>query len=304
MEFLYILENIRVPFLNKLLLAITTLGEETAFLVIGLIMFWCVSKQKGYFLLCIGLMGTVVNQLLKLIFRVPRPWVRDPAFTIVESARAEATGYSFPSGHTQSVTTVLGCTARMLRSWTVRIVLMVLIALTAFSRMYLGVHTPADVGVSLIAGTIMVFAFYPLFAHADEKPAPMYASMAALLVLSIAYVIFCEVHAWPADMDPENMAHGIENGYLLMGCSTALLLSCYLERRYIRFEVKASLPVQILKVVIGLVLVMAIKEGTKPVLNLIFHGHPIARAIRYFLMVMFAACVWPLTFKYFGKKRT
>ncbi len=304
MQLLYWLENIRTPFLDTFFSLITHLGSETLFIVLGIVVFWCISKNSGYYLMTVGFFGTLVNQFLKLVCRVPRPWVRDPNFTIVESARADATGYSFPSGHTQSVTTVLGCTARMLRSWAVRIVLMVLIALTAISRMYLGVHTPADVAVSLIAGTIMVFAFYPLFAHADEKPAPMYASMAALLVLSIAYVIFCEVYAWPADMDPENMAHGIENGYLLMGCSTALLLSCYLERRYIRFEVKASLPVQILKVVIGLALVMAIKEGTKPVLNLIFHGHPIARAIRYFLMVMFAACVWPLTFKCFGKKRT
>lgn len=304
MQLLYWLESIRTPFLDTFFSLITHLGSETLFIVLGIVVFWCISKNNGYYLMTVGFFGTMVNQFLKLICRVPRPWVRDPNFTIVEAARADATGYSFPSGHTQSVTAVLGCTARMLRSWAVRIVLMVLIALTAFSRMYLGVHTPADVGVSLVAGAIMVFAFYPLFANADQKPAPMYASMAALLVLSIAYVIFCEVHAWPADMDPVNMAHGIENGYLLMGCSAALLLSCYLERKYIRFDVKATLPMQILKVVIGLALVMGIKEGAKPVLNLLFHGHPIARAIRYFLMVMFAACVWPLTFKHFGKKRT
>ncbi|MBR6570906.1 MAG: hypothetical protein IKK75_10695, partial [Clostridia bacterium] len=50
-----------------------------------------------------------------------------------------------------------------------------------------------------------------------------------------------------------------------------------------------------------LALVLAIKEGTKPVLNALFNGHPIGRAFRYFLMVMFAACVWPLTFPWFQK---
>ena len=40
MEFLYLLEQIRVPFLDKLMLGITILGEETAFLVLALIMVW------------------------------------------------------------------------------------------------------------------------------------------------------------------------------------------------------------------------------------------------------------------------
>ena len=47
MEFLYLLEKIRVPVLNEVMLAITLLGEETAFLVIALIVFWCVDKRRG-----------------------------------------------------------------------------------------------------------------------------------------------------------------------------------------------------------------------------------------------------------------
>ena len=183
-----------------------------------------------------------------------------------------------------------------------QIVLVALILLTALSRMYLGVHTHADVGVSLVVGTVMVFAFYPVFARSEENPRPMFAVMWALLIGSAAYVLFAELRAWPADMDPANLAHGIENSYLLLGCSAGVLLGCYLERKYVRFEVKASLPIQILKVFLGLALVMAIKEGLKPVLNLILPGHPIGRAIRYFAMVMFAVCVWPMTFKRFEKK--
>lgn len=302
MQLLYWLESIRNPFLDTFFSLITHLGSETLFIVIAIVTFWCVSKKMGYYLMTVGFFGTLINQFLKLICRIPRPWVRDPNFTIVEAARADATGYSFPSGHTQSVTAVLGCPARYARNTALRVVCIVLIALTALSRMYLGVHTPADVSVSLVLGTAMVFAFYPLFAKADEKPARMYAAMGALFVLSIAYVIFCEVHAWPADMDAYNMEHGIENGYLLLGCSAAMLLSCWIEQKYIRFEEKASLPVQLVKVVVGLALVLAIKEGMKPVLNAIFGGHPFARSVRYFLMVMFAACVWPMTFGWLQKK--
>ena len=48
MEFLYVLEGLRSPVLDKAMLLITMLGEETAFLVAALIVFWCADKRKGY----------------------------------------------------------------------------------------------------------------------------------------------------------------------------------------------------------------------------------------------------------------
>lgn len=92
--------------------AVTQLGGEVIFIVAAVVVFWCVSKWEGYYLMTIAFCGTVLNQFLKLICRVPRPWVRDPNFTIVESARAEATGYSFPSGHTQNAIGLFGGMAR------------------------------------------------------------------------------------------------------------------------------------------------------------------------------------------------
>ena len=69
---------------------ITHLGGRTAFLAVAIFIFWCVDKHEGYYLLTVGFLGTVLNQFLKLLCRIPRPWVLDPDFTIVESARAEA----------------------------------------------------------------------------------------------------------------------------------------------------------------------------------------------------------------------
>ena len=102
MRLLYWFEQIRNPVMDQFMLLITHLGEETAFLVIALILFWCVDKYIGYYTLSVGFVGTLANQFLKLWFRIPRPWVQDPNFTILEQAREAASGYSFPSGHTQS----------------------------------------------------------------------------------------------------------------------------------------------------------------------------------------------------------
>jgi len=301
MEFLYFLESIRCPALDVFFSAITHLGSETLFMAIAIVVFWCVSKSKGYYLLTVGFFGTLLNQFLKLVCRVPRPWIRDPNFTIVESARADATGYSFPSGHTQSVTGSLGCIARFSSSWPLRALCILLIALTALSRMYLGVHTPADVLVSLAIGTALVFLLYPIFRKTEDNPGIMYAIISFFVLCSLAYVLFVELNRWPADIDEHNLASGTKNAYLLLGCSCAMLLSYAVERKYINFPVYAPWWAQILKVLIGLALVLAIKAGLKPVFNLIFNGHQFANALRYFCIVFFAACIWPLSFRWFAQ---
>ena len=64
MEFLYFLEGLRTPFGDAFFSLITHLGEETLFIVAGLIVFWCIDKLQGYYLLIVGLTGTVINQFL------------------------------------------------------------------------------------------------------------------------------------------------------------------------------------------------------------------------------------------------
>ena len=163
MEFLRLLESIRIPALNVFFSGITYCGDEIAFMVVAFALFWCVNKRTGYYAFLVGLFGTVGNQWLKIACRIPRPWVLDPNFTIVESARAAATGYSFPSGHTQNAVGTFGAMAlRTERKW-VRGVCIALIVLVPFSRMYLGVHTPLDVGVAFLMAAALLALFYPVF---------------------------------------------------------------------------------------------------------------------------------------------
>ena len=300
MQFLYFLESIRSPIADSFFSIITYLGDEIAFLVLAIVIYWCVSKRCGLYIMLTGLLGTLANQFLKLSFRIPRPWVKDPSFTIVESARDAATGYSFPSGHTQSVTTTMGGIARFSKKLWVRVLCIALLALTALSRMYLGVHTPADVLVSLGIGTVLVFALWPLFEKSGEKSALLYIAYGALALLSLGLVIYVNLKAWPADIDAHNLQHGIKNGWTLLGCSLGIILSLWIERRYVNFEPKAPFLRQIPKVLIGLVLTLAIKEGTKPLLKLIFGDVLFTAAIRYFLVCVFAAAIWPMSFRWFA----
>lgn len=301
MELLYALESIRTPVLNKIMALVTNLGGESVFIAAGIIVFWCLSKQCGYYMMTVGFAGTILNQFLKLLFRIPRPWVQDPNFTIVESARAEATGYSFPSGHTQNAFATLGAPARFYKNTAVRIVLVLLIALTAFSRMYVGVHTPLDVGVSLIIGTILVFVIYPFFRDMDENPKKIYIIFGVFIAMAAAFVMFVELYDFPADIDQGNYASGLKNAYLILFCSVGLLLTFIVDRKYVHFPTKAVWWAQIIKVVVGLGILMGLKAVLKAPLLALFGGHSVAHGVRYFIVILFAGILWPMTFKYFAR---
>ncbi len=225
MSFLKLLEGLRTPLLDEILGAVTHLGGETAFLLAAMIAYWCYHKTFGYYMMSVGFTGTALNQFLKLICRVPRPWVRDPAFTIVESARAEATGYSFPSGHTQNAVTIFGTAARWFRSKAVRWTALAAIAAVAFSRMYLGVHTPADVLFSLAAGAALTLAFYPLIRRAEERPRIYVYLFGGMFVIAAAYVLLIEWYPFSTGLDAGNFLSAKKNAYTLLGAVAGLCVA-------------------------------------------------------------------------------
>ena len=300
MEFLRLLEKIRNPVFDFIFSLITKLGEETAFMAVAIVIFWCFSKKNGYYILSVGFIGTVLNQFLKLLFRIPRPWVKDPSFSIVESARAEATGYSFPSGHTQNSVGTFGALAYIFKKKWVRIVCIVICVLVPLSRMYLGVHTPLDVLVSVGIALALIFLVKPIFDKAEDNPKIMYIFFGAMFALSLFFLFFVLFFPFPADLDPHNYESGLKNACTLLGATGGFLIAYPLERKYVNFDVSGKWYTQVIKSAIGLGLVLAIKVLLKPLL-LLFLPAMVERAIRYAVIVIFAAVVWPLTFKFFKK---
>ncbi|MCL1997954.1 MAG: phosphatase PAP2 family protein [Turicibacter sp.] len=108
MELLWFLEGLRTPFWDAVFSQITTLGEETILIVVFCLVFWCVNKKAGYVLGTSFFLSALAVQGLKTVFRVPRPWVSYPDFLPVGYAIDAATGYSFPSGHTQNAAVLWG----------------------------------------------------------------------------------------------------------------------------------------------------------------------------------------------------
>lgn len=300
MEMLYFFESIRNSVLDVIFQAITFLGEETVFMAVGMIVFWCVNKYQGYYLLTTGFLGTIINQFLKMLCRIPRPWIKDPDFTIVESAREGATGYSFPSGHTQSSVGLFGGLARYNNGKVIRIISIVLCVLVPISRMYLGVHTPLDVGVSVIVAAALIFGFYPLFKRAEESPKIMYGILGVLFAVSVAFLLFMELYSFPSNTDHHNLLSAQKNAYTLFGCMAGLIIVYTVDLKFTHFPTKAVWWAQLIKAVVGIALVVLVKEVLRAPLDLLFGGHLISRCVRYFLMVIVGGVLWPMTFKSFS----
>jgi len=299
MKLLYLLEEIRMPGLNEFMLAITVLGEETAFLVMALIFFWCVDKHRGYFLMAVGFAGTMVNQFMKLWFRIPRPWVLDENFTILEQAREAAAGYSFPSGHTTSAVGTFGSIAASSEKSTVRMICVTLAVLVGISRMYIGVHTPLDVLAGALTSVVLIFALRNVTLSGSRKG--MKGLIALMIGMALGLLLFVEAYRFPADVDVHNLESGVKNAYTMIGCLAGVAVVYVLDEKYIRFQTEAVWWVQIVKVIFGLGVVLLVKEGLRSPLETLFAGHLAARAVRYFLIVVVAGAVWPMTFRWFGK---
>ena len=297
MEFLYFLEKIRVPIVNEFMLLITQFGEETAFLVVALIVFWCVDKTKGYYILSVGFLGTVANQFMKLLFRIPRPWVLDENFTILEQAREAATGYSFPSGHTQSAVGTFGALAYTTKNRLLKIGAICIAVLVPFSRMYIGVHTPMDVLVAVIIAVVLILILRPIVLGENKELIP--AMFCVMLLLAAGFLCFVELYKFPTNTNVHNLESGRENAYTLIGALLGLFVVYIVDKKWQNFSTKAVWWAQILKVMIGLALVLAVKSGLKAPFNYLL-GESVGRAARYFAVVIVSGIVWPMTFNWFG----
>ncbi len=297
MEFLLFLESVRTPFLDFLFNIITHFGDEAVAVVVLTVFLWCGNKSAAYNMMYCTFFNLGTNQLLKSIFKISRPWIKNPELTIVESARDAASGYSFPSGHTANATVLYGCIAAGIKKMWKKTLLVLLILLIGFSRMYLGVHSPADVITSWVIGGAFVVGISAVFRLAEKSKKVDIILNSALVLYAIAIVIYMEIMKSPADA---NSMEGLKNGYTILGLALGLISARYADKR-IKWTTKASVWGQILKCICGISLIALTAFIVKEPAKLIAGGHYCHYAIRYFAIVVVGGIIWPMTFNFWSK---
>lgn len=148
---LFIQDHIRNGVLDPFFKTITHLGDAGIFWIILTLVMLCFKKTRvaGIYSAC-ALLGSVVinNMILKPIVARTRP------YEVIEGLKlivAKANDYSFPSGHTgASFASAVAMCRKVKKPY--GILALVLAALIAFSRIYVGIHYPTDILGGLVTG--------------------------------------------------------------------------------------------------------------------------------------------------------
>ena len=301
MQILYALEKLRVPFLEYFFTGISYLGSEITAAVVVFVILWCVDKRKGYFILSNVLIGTGINQAIKLGAHVARPFVAYEDFSVSKVAKSTTGGFSFPSGHTQSSTSLFGSIASSWNKKGLRIFCAVMILLVAFSRLYLGCHYPTDVLGGFVVGLVVLLCMSFLFSKIDEHPVILsvlflICGIGMLIVLGLG-----EFGAWRDFASKEEMPGMLKGVGMVAGIALAAAVCEPVERKYICYDTKAVWWAQILKVVIGFAIMGALAYVMKYPSAAVFGDLSFAYVPRLFVAVVFGMGVWPMTFDWFAK---
>ena len=295
MEILWFLESIRTPFLDSVFEIITSLGEEMILIVVFCLVFWCINKKNGYVIGIVFFLSALIVQGMKPTFRVERPWITDPAFSPVGGATNAATGYSFPSGHTQAASSYLVPLGMRSKQTVLKFIFFTLALLVAFSRMYLGVHYLSDVLASLVIAVIIALLAVKFIARAPEsKNRDIITSLIIILCAGAVILLASALYRSGAVT-----AAQVRDSVLAAGSAIGFAVGMYIERTYIRFSVKAqNLPIQAVKLILGVAGVIGIQEGAR-----IIGDGLVADGIRYFLMILWLTALYPLIIKRFFTAR-
>lgn len=289
MDFLRLLEGIRNPVLDSFFQWITYFGQEICILAVICLFYWCLDKNFAYRLGFIYFSAGLCIQTLKITFRIPRPWILDPEFHPVASAVPAATGYSFPSGHTQGGTCLFVPLALRSRKFWQKCLCILMFLAIGFSRMYLGVHTPKDV-LTAMAVSLFFTAIIRKFGDSllEEN---RYTKMISVILLILSFL----TAFYALLLFRQNI---IEVKYAADCCKAAgaglgFAAGFYLERTYLNFCSRCRNVSHLLqRMTVGLLLTLVLKLTLK-----FFLGDTLfMELLQYFFVVLFVMYGYPFLF--------
>lgn len=277
-EIVRLIQSIRNPFFDWFFYIVTQLGDQYVFILVAVILYWTVDKKFAHKFVFAFIISAAVNSSLKEMFKRVRPFYLSG---IESEAHWQTDGYSFPSGHAQAAG-VLGYTGlaayKRYGFKFLRYISLFIMIFVPISRIYLGQHYLTDVLVGLLLAYGIAALMFKLVDRMKNEE-DIYTLM--LVPIFFILMIFIKNH----DL------------YIAAGGFTGFALGYYLEKRYIKYDVKDKMLYQIIKVIFGIIIALAIKEGFKLIVpDTIFFDF-----IRYGLIGLWAALGAPWVFNY-GKR--
>lgn len=272
------------------------------------VVLWAVDKRWGRRFMATLWIGEFINGLIKLTVCAYRPWIRSDKIEPAGDSKVAATGYSFPSGHSMVATGMYGTTAAWQwkkRRW-LSILFIVLIALTCFSRNFLGVHTPQDVVVGFSESLLLIF----VVGYVQKRTENSERAANVLSVIGIAAIIvgiiYVKMKPYPMDyvngallVDPKVMMNDF-----IFGCGglAGFIVGDLIDRKAVHYEIPVGSKNLPILACTGAALAYAWRAYFLGATLIPLFGPHWGRFTGAFLMVMFGMVFWPLCIRKFTKE--
>jgi len=276
--------RIATPGLDRVVKIITDLGSISFYMIAIPIIYWCIDKSVGFNLGMVTSISSCINVGLKFVFKVPRPYVAYPHLDAPNFLLDTGTGWSFPSGHAQGTSTFWAYSAwHVKRAWFTALSVIV-VAVVGLTRIYATVHYPKDVLVGTALGLIIVQVYMLVeesLANREKKTSVNTAVAASIVIPGVIFAL----SSLSFELARESAS--------LLGFTMGLGVGYALEKEYVKYDVRASFFIQVIKVVFGLAVLMGIRYGLKAILP----EGSFWQMLRYAVMALWGTYGAPLVFK-------
>ena len=298
LDILMYLQSIRNELLTGIFTFFTICTEVPVITVLTAMLYWCINKKAGQRIL-FALAGSLnINVAVKNIVKMPRPIGTKG---LISLRIQTATGYSFPSGHTQTATTFWTSMITQFKNIWIYIIGILMILGAGISRLYLAVHWPMDVIVGWILGIILSILFIKLFDYIDNSK-NYYILVIIMLIFGVCTYFV-----------------GGEDFYKLFGLYSGFALGYMVEDTYISFSTenkqrknifsKSTSKIEgtkgkILRFIIGIISLLIVYLIFKNIENTFMIGKNeeiinIFKYLKYTIIVFWGVAIAPALFKLF-----